>query len=215
MTTSFETKSALLETLMRRFRDIMSLNSFMPKVNELVSDEYVKGLEKVENQLKPSINFVPSKKELDLLQEYVQQNLQKHADTVGDNLRQEIQRSLLNNDDVDMLTRKVKQLFRDKKYISRLKTVIRTEGLRAGNQGTLEGAKQAESNGVPVKKWLDVTRDDVTSDICKHEDSKYGSPDKAINLDDDFKVKVKNKTYIAKNPPFHPNCRSVLRIVRV
>jgi len=214
MKTSIETKGAFLETLMRRFRDIMSLSSFIPKVNELVSDEYVKGIEKAENQLKPTINFVPSGQDLKFLQEYVQQNLQKHSDEVGDNLRQEIQRSILNKDDVAMLTRKIKTLFKEKKYLSRLKTVIRTETLRANNQGILEGARQAESSGLKVKKWVDIVSDDATSDICRKEHSKYGSPDKAIDLEEDFKVKVKNKTYIAKSPPFHPNCRSVLRIVK-
>ena len=54
--------------------------------------------------------------------------------------------------------------------------------------------------------------DDRTSPICKAEHRKYGAPDLAIPLEEEFKVKVANKSYQAKIPPFHVNCRTVVRL---
>jgi len=212
-TSSHEEKaSSIIDFILDKFRDLMSLDPFTNKVDDLIADEYKSGLETIETQLKPNINFVAKEKTLEFLQNYVNQNLQTHSDAVGDSLRQEIQRSILNGDSIEMLKERVREVFKDKTYTQRLKTVIRTESIRANNLGRLEGAEQAATTGLKLKKWIDIIDDNVTTDICLEEHAKYGSPDKAIPLDQDFEVKVGNKTYIAQYPPFHINCRSVLRI---
>ena len=64
-------------------------------------------------------------------------------------------------------------------------------------------------------KYVDIIHDNRTTDICKAEHREYGTKEEAIPLDQEFKVKVGNKTYSALYPPFHINCRSVVRFVRV
>lgn len=204
----------LLDTIINNFLEIMNIKPFQGKINEYLSSEYKKGLDKADKEIVPKINFEPNNQDIEFLNEYAFQNLQKHADELGDSLRQEIQRGILNKDTPTDLKRRIKDVFKDKKYTNRLKTVMRTERVRANNMGIFDGAKQAEAAGVKIKKWLDVTVDDVTTDICHREHGKYGNPDDAIPLDQDFVVKVGNKTYRALHPPFHINCRTVLRTVR-
>ena len=63
-------------------------------------------------------------------------------------------------------------------------------------------------SGLKGKKQWKTLSDSRTSDICKQEDSKYGVPDQAIAMDEDFIVVVKGKIFKSRLPPFHPNCRS-------
>lgn len=204
----------LIDTIILQFKEIMTLTPFKNKVDAFISSEYIKGLETIEGNLKPTINFVPNRNDLDFLKTYVFQNLQKHSEEVGDNLRQEIQRGILNKDTPEELQQKVKDVFKDKVYTNRLKTVMRTEKLRANNSGAFEGAKQAAEVGIHLKKYLDVTMDDDTTLICEAEDEKYGTKEDAIPLDEEFTVKAGNKTYSALVPPFHINCRTVVKFVR-
>lgn len=202
----------ILDFLIKKFKGIMDLSPFYAKINALIETEYNKGLEDTEEELPTSINFIPKEKDLNFLKEYVDNNIQRHSDDVADNLRQEIQRGIMNGDTTKELTERIKLIFKEKKYMDRLKAVIRTESLRANNQGRLEGAMQAAGTGLKIKKWVSIIDDERTTKICKAEDSKYGEPKKAIPLDDDFVVKADNKTIKSKIPPFHVNCRSILRL---
>jgi len=123
-------------------------------------------------------------------------------------LRGEISRSLLNGENTTQLKKRIKDVFKSDKFNARLKTVLRTEALRANNTGALSGAKQS---GLDLRKWIEIINDSRTSDICHAEDRKYGNTKKAIPLDDEFIVSVNNKTIRGQAPPFHPNCRSVIR----
>ena len=214
MTSDIETKG-LIDTIFERFMEIMSIRPFQPKVNDFLRGEFIKSLNKVETELKPSINFVTDNQELELLNNYVFQNLQNHADQIGDQLRQELQRGMLNKETPTELKKRVKELFTDTKYTNRMKTVLRTEKLRANNAGAFSGAEQAQEAGIKLKKYLDVTMDTKTSNICRHgEYPKYGTKEQAIPLDEDFVVRVDNKTYSALYPPFHIHCRTVIRFTR-
>jgi len=213
MTLNIELRG-LINTIFERFMEIMSIKPFQPKVNDFLRGEFIKSLNKVEVELKPSINFVTNNKEVELLNDYVFQNLQNHADQIGDQLRQELQRGILNKETATQLKKRVKDVFTDTKYIDRMKTVIRTEKLRANNAGAFSGAEQAKDAGIKLKKYLNITMDNRTSDICKVENKKYGTKAQAIPLEEDFEVKVANKTYKAKYPPFHVNCRTIIRFTR-
>jgi len=206
-------EKGVIDILLGHFKRILKLGQFTQVINSALEEQYSTAITKLDNQLKLGINLVSKEKDLRFLQNYANQNIEGAADAISANLRQEIQRSILNGDTKKELITRVKKLFRDKSYKTRLKTIIRTETLRANNMGTFEGAKQAQSTGLVLMKWLDVTMDNRTSHICKKEHSKYGQVDKAIPLDENFIVKVDNKTYDISYPPAHPNCRSVLRIV--
>jgi len=204
----------LIDTIIEHFMEIMSIKPFQSHVNDFLRNEYIKSLSKIEDELKPQINFVTNEKEVEFLNDYVFQNLQSHADEVGNQLRQELQRGILNKETPQQLKQRVKDVFKDSTYSNRLKTVIRTERLRANNAGAYEGAQQAKNVGIKLKKYLHITDDKRTSNICKHEGKKYGTKETSIPLDELFVVKVDNKTYRALYPPFHPNCRTVIRFIR-
>lgn len=212
MSKQFEYKA--VDGFLEAVKDILNLSRFGRVIDNAISEQYNGAIAKVDSDLKPSINLIPSDKDLSLLQDYVNRNIQAAGDDISNDIRAEIQRGILNKETTKELSKRVKFLFKQKKYQTRLKTIIRTETLRANNFGTLEGAKQAEATGIKLKKWLDVTMDDRTSSICKHENTKYGTVKEAISLDKEFVVTADNKTIKSQSPPFHPNCRTVLRIVR-
>ena len=205
-------EKAIIDQLIIRFKRILNLNKFEDTIDNAIATQYNNALQKVDNKFDLPLNIVPNSQDLRFMQEYVNDNLGAVADQVGNELRQEIQRGILNDDTKTDLINRVKKLFKDKKYQTRLKVILRTEVSRANNAGTLEGAKQAANTGLKIKKWLDVTMDARTSGVCVAEHSKYGSPDLAIPLDQDFVVKVDNKTIRQQAPPFLPNCRTVLRL---
>ena len=212
MSTSFDYKS--LETFLEKVKDILGLTRFSGTIDNAITEQYSTAIERVDADLKLPINLVPKDKDLRILQDYVNKNVQSAGDEISNNIRQEIQRGILNKETIVELANRVKFLFQDKKYQHRLKTIIRTEVSRANNMGTLEAARQATEAGVKLKKWLDVVMDDRTSGVCVEEYKKYGTKEQAIPIDEEFIVKVNNKTVRAQAPPFLPNCRTVLRIVR-
>lgn len=204
-----ETKN-IIDWIVNEATKIFNITWLKEKISAVMKKQYLDGLEKAE--VKFNMNFVPAEKDIELLNTYVFKNFQQHTDEIGEALRQELSRGLLNKENIRQLQVRVANVFDDPKYMNRLKMVLRTEKVRAGNYGQLDGAKQA---GLKLKKWVSIVDDDRTSDICLQEDSEYGSPKKAIPIDEAFIVHVDNKTISAQAPPFHPNCRSVIMFERV
>lgn len=180
------------------------------KIKQYVRKKYNEGLEKQEEFF--NLNFVQNKDDLNFLLKYVDGVVGNTTDQINKDLRGIMDRSIVDGVDLETVKLRVKEEFSSNKYLNRYKMVVRTEGLRAENQASLTAARQLSFK---VKKYLDVVLDDRTSNICKHEDEKYGSKDLAIDLDEEFVVEVDNKTFTNQSPPFHPNCRTVIRFVEV
>ena len=141
MNTQIEVKN-IIDQIVQKLIDVVSVGTFKTKVDELVSSEYNKGLDKVGNQL--NMNFVPVETNVDFLQNYVFENLQSNADQIGKDLRQELSRGLMNKETISQMKKRVREVFKDDKYSNRFKTVLRTEKNRANNAGILEGAEHQE-----------------------------------------------------------------------
>ncbi len=202
-------QKGMIEDILTAIMKLLSIDLFRVKINEMVQSHYDKGLEVVGVKFK--MNFTPNDRDISFLNDYVMNNMKYHTDQLGNKLRQEISRAMLEKETTEQLKKRIKQVFDDDKYFDRLKTVLRTETLRANNMGQLEGARQSR---IPTKKYLSVIMDDRTSDICIAEHAKYGSKDQAIPLEEEFKIHVDGKDFNAMQPTFHPNCRSVLQFVR-
>lgn len=209
MTMDPEVKN-IVDEIVSGFTRILKLDAFTSKISKFLHKNYLQGMEKAEKTF--DMNFIPRDQDLDFLKQYVNQNIDDVADDVGKQLRQEISRGMLAGDDVQGIKNRVKEVFNDAKFANRLKTVLRTESIRAQNQGSLEGARQSN---LKLKKYVIIVDDKRTSYICHKEDAKYGSPEKAIPLNEQFVVTVDNKTIKADAPPFHVNCRSTLGYVQV
>jgi len=101
----------LIDVIIERFMDIMNIAPFKPQVDNFIRTEYIKSVGKMETELNPIINFVPDEKQINFLNDYVFQNLQGHANDVGNNLRQELQRGILNKETPQQLKQRVKEVF--------------------------------------------------------------------------------------------------------
>lgn len=196
----------IIDSILAGITKLFTNETFRDKVERYIQQKYDAGLLHAEELFE--INFVRNDRELSFLHDYVNGLVGNTLEQINQDLRAELQRAILSGEDVQQIKKRVRDVFRDPKYYNRLTMVLRTEGLRAGNTAAMSGAEQS---GLKLKKWLDVVLDDRTSDICHKEHGKYGSKDKAIPLDQEFTVKVDNKTIRGKNPPFHPNCRTVIR----
>jgi len=199
----------IIDWIVKKLVNVVNLEPFRQRISNFISGEYHKGIESSEIQF--NMNFIPSDKDVNFLNDYVNNNMKQHTDAIGESLRGELSRGMINKENVKQLKKRIRDVFKDKKFANRLKTVLRTEQIRANNFGSLEGARQT---GLKLKKYVSVILDGVTSDICKGEHRKYGSKEQSIGLDKDFIVRVRNTTVRAQSPPFHPNCRTVVRFVK-
>jgi len=196
-------EKSLVDGLLAGIVKFFDTDQWKKEVRAYITDRYYQEL--FASELKWDMNFLGDGKKIQQLADYAFGSIENVHDEVGRKLRGELQRGILNGDDLNGLKERIKQVFKDVDYTNRLKTVIRTEGLRAGNMASYEAAVET---GRKLKKYLKVVVDDYTSEICLAENAKYGSPEKAIAIDDDFVVKVDNKIFRAQFPPFHPNCRT-------
>ena len=198
---------------------LISMEPFRAKVNTFISTQYDLGVQAAEVQF--NMNFVPDDAGKKVVADYVQDNLQTAGDELENRLRGELTRAKIDKASVAQYKKKIREVFKDPKFKTRLKMIIRTEKQRANNYGALDGAKQS---GLKIKKYLDVIDDTRTSDICLAEKAKYSKEKPGskkwkgpIPLEQDFVVKPEgsNKTIRAQAPPFHPNCRTVIRFERI
>lgn len=89
------------------------------------------------------------------------------------------------------------------KYEKRLDLIIRTESARIFNGGAMRTAKQLGAKF----KYLIGVNDNRQGQDSKVALRKYGSPEKAIPIDEEFIVQEGGKTYTYSFPPNRPNDR--------
>ena len=199
----------IIESIISGIIKLFNTAFFKNKIVTYINTEYDKGQIRAEDFFQ--MNFVKDERELDFMKAYVGDLTTNITDDINKELRTELQRLILEGKSIEQIKAGVKDFWENPKYKNRLKMVLRTEGVRAGNKGLYDSAVQS---GLNPKKYLYVTMDDRTSDICKAEAKKYPES-KAIALNEEFVVTVKNKTYSAQHPPFHPNCRTTLMLTEV
>ena len=198
----------IVDALVNQLIKVFDKNRFTTMINQMLQSEYDKGLDAVGRQL--GQNFTKNSRELAFLNKYAMGNVGDHFDRINKDLRGEIERAIFDKKTVGQIKADIKQQFKDKRYMQRLKTVLRTEAERAGNYGRLEGVRQSQ---LVRRKYLRIILDGVTSNICREENRKYGNPKDAIDLNNLFVVRADNKTISRQAPPFHPNCRTLISFV--
>jgi len=214
MKSEVELKS-IIDDLANNLVRIFSLDKFGIVVKEFVKKHYDAGLEKAEVEL--GLNFVRNDRQIQFLEGYTFDLVKGVTDEMVLDIRQELKRGMMNNESISQIKNRLDNIFKGDnptrfRYEDRLKMIARTETTTMENAGHMEGAKQA---GIELKKYLSVQMDARTSDICIAEDKKYGSPEKAIPMDDEFVVEVKGKEYRGQFPSFHPNCRTRMLFIEV
>lgn len=194
----------IIEKLVNEFTQVIEIHATNDTVKQVLGKEYREGMENIEVAL--NMNFFEERERLQFLESYVFDNIKNLNQYLKDQLRQELQRGLMNNESINQLKERVKKVMQI--GADRARMIARTEANRAVNMGRLDAAKQSQ---LRVKKYVDATLDARTSDICRHMQKAYGKGTQAIGLDKKFKYKD-NKGVIQEwdAPPFHPNCRTVV-----
>ena len=207
----------ILDSIISGVVKVLNLTPLKNSLNNYTEKQYHSGLAKADAQYGKAtgVNFVPEKNRLQLLQDTMQDNIDNQGLEVSNSVKGELQRWKLSNESIPQAKQRIREAMKKKKWNYKMKRIVRTEGMRAGNAGSYDGAKQAQDAGLQIVKWLDVTLDTRTTECCKAGYSKYGDESKAIPLDQEFVIKTGNKTYRAQFPPFMPNCRTVLRTKKI
>jgi len=207
----------LIDDITKGFVQLFDSEGFRSRVNNFTQKHYDKGLLRGEKQVQ--MNFVRNTNNLDHLNNYSFTLVKDLTDDMASALRKSLQEGLLNQESTSEIKARVEAIFRGKdlkitdkngnvrsiNWRDRMTAIIRTESVRAENYGHADAIEQS---GINFKKYVSVHMDARTSPICMVEDSKYGTPDKAIPMNKDFLVSVKGKMYKTMLPPFHPNCRT-------
>lgn len=198
-------------TIKASVNDIMEQISSLVKVTlskefifNNIKVEYDKGLESVE---RGNINLTRGDTALDTLQEYTFNNVKDMNEEIANKLRSSLVRGIMDGESTQQLTSRVREVMDVAK--TRAQAIARTETHRAFNMGRFDGAKQLPGK---KKKWLLVTEDERTSDICGAIHRKYGSESQSIPMEQPFEVVVKGKKISVQAPPIHVNCRTRLMI---
>ncbi len=187
---------AEIDPLVNKIVGTMRVDMSSEELKLYLKKNYLIGLDKAEVQF--GVNFYPSLDRVNMLEKMTFDNIQGMNEDLGNKLRQELQRGLLNFENVSSLKKRVKKVM--DVGIERARMIARTEMNRASNMGHIDGARQSELK--LVKRW-DAHLDNRTSAICNALDGT------TIPLDSKFKYEGKEWD----SPPSHPNCRSVLIFV--
>jgi len=191
-----------IRSLVDRVKALFTAYRIKTMVERVIKQAFIQAHERAEKEM--DLNVIPNQAALQYLQEHTFENIKNMTEEVGNRLRAELERGIINAEGIHQLKERVRKVF--EVTDSRAEAIARTEYNRAQNQGNLQAWKAA---GVKdAMKYLIVTLDDRTSNICLEEHSKYGSREEGIPLSEPFEVTVDGKTYREQSPPFHPNCRT-------
>lgn len=196
--------------------DIKSANEVANNVDRYIDDEEMKRIvkesirrvfEESHNQQSQDLQGVerPNSEMVDFLSNYAFNNIKDMNEELANDLRAELHRGILNGEGVGRMKKRVSNIFGN--YRNRAETIARTESNQAAQFGKMNAVQQSEPN---AKKYIIITDDNRTTRVSREMDKKYGTPEKAIPINEDFVVKVDGKEYRGKAPPFMPNDRDVL-----
>ena len=194
----------IIKTLSRIFK--ISLPAMV--VKQEIAENYDSGLKDMEVKL--NVNFAGDNQKKQFLENYTYDNIKGMNEELAEKLRKEFSQAMMSGESIAKMKKRVLEVM--DVGVNRAQMIARTEMNRAQNTGRLDGAIEAEKSGIKTKKWLLVTQDKRTSPICHREDTKYGTSDKAIPIDEKFKINYNGEIIEEFAPPFHVNCRTRLQI---
>ncbi len=176
----------------QKIAEFFNLKNYKELVLEAVRRGVFEGSETVARKI--GRNFVPNYKAVEFLQEHTFENMTNMEDEVKAKLRAELQRGLINREELPALAKRVDKVI--DATSARANMIARTEINRAKNFGELDAWRQS---GKPVlKEWYNPSPE---APVCKYLAGKIaGINDKFTYQGDEFDA-----------PPAHPNCRSLLK----
>lgn len=188
---------AMDNELINRLMQLITFKGIKDLTSQVIKNYFVKGLESVEKET--NRNYMPNQDAIKFLDTYTFDNIQGLTEELKNDLRQELQRAILNGEGIEQIKKRIKDVM--KIGNDRAKMIARTEIARAENMGNLDGWRQSGED--MQKEWF-AELDGKTSELCKHLNGhKTGINEKFI---------YKGQEYDC--PPAHPNCRSTLIFTR-
>ena len=182
-----------LDTIIQRLKSLINLVAVKDLVYRIIKNNFVKGVGDVEQEL--NRNFIPNPKAIEFIADYTFDNIKGLQDELVDDLRQELQRAIMDGEGISKIKERVKKVFDVGE--NRVEMIARTETNRAENHGRLFAYKESGVKG--KKKWI-AHIDDRTSDLCKRLDGQI------VDLNENFKDP--KGEWEGQAPPAHVNCRS-------
>ncbi len=184
-----------LPDLIKAIKSLLTFGGIKEISDAVIKNTFVFGWDQAEKQLDK--NLFVNNEAVEFIQDYTFNNIKGMTEDVADDLRQELERGIMEGDSISGLKERVTKVFDVGE--NRAEMIARTESNRAENQGKLQAFK---SSGEKYKKqWLSA-KDDRTSRICNHLDGEI------IGLDENFKDSVSG--WSGPSPPSHVSCRSTL-----
>ena len=190
--------------LINKIKELFNIDDLRSVVESFVEKHFIKGLDKAESKL--DMNFFPNPEKLKFIEEYNFDLIKNMTDDLSQKIKATLQRGYMNDVGFDVLANDIKDAFDVSK--TRAKAIVRTEQTRIDNIGQLDGAMQSPLN---LKKELRIVDDSRTTPLCKRMYNKYKN--NPIPLDEKFKDSKTGDEWEA--PPFHVNCRTGIKTVRV
>ncbi len=151
-----------------------------------------------------------SKKQAKAMQSMLQDLIKDVTREISKKINNKIDENIATGRSTYDLVDEIKQIF-DKdapehlNYKNRFKTIAITESNRVMSIAADNNARNIGA----TKKYLIGVNDNKQGDDSKAALAKYGSPEKAIPIDEPFKFTHKGKTYEYMLPPNRPNDREI------
>jgi len=189
---------AVDNAFIKRIAGLLSFEGLQVAVVNTIKANFLIGVDKVETEI--GMNFVPNKAAIDFLSGYTFENIKGLGEELKQDLRQELQRGLMNGEGIQELSKRVRKVADVGKV--RADAIARTETNRAENLGSLDAWRQSK---LPMEKEWVAALDARTSEMCKTLNGTR------IGLNEKFEYKGQ----FFDSPPGHVNCRSTLNFYRV
>ena len=177
--------------IIKQLSNVFKITTPFAVINDTLTKFYDKGLEEME--VKFQMNFERNTSRLDLLRNYVTDNIKSMNDEMVEKIRKEVTQGVVNLESIPKISKRITKVVDMTK--DRAKMIARTETNRALNMAHKDAATQS---GMVVKKQWIATEDSRTSPICRHLDGQI------IPMNKKFKYQGQEFDI----PPAHPNCRS-------
>ena len=182
-----------IDGIAKGIQKILSFIGIKAISDAVINVTFMKGWESAEKQTNQ--NYLMNKDALTFIQDYTFNNIKGMTDEIMLDLRQELERGIMEGNSIAKLKDRVSKVFDVGE--TRAEAIARTETNRAENQGKLQAFKS--SGEKYKKKWL-THEDDRTSPICKRLDGQV------VGMNDNFKDS--GSGWEGPCPPSHVNCRS-------
>lgn len=186
---------AIDNEFVNRVVGVIGLSGLKNTVSVVVDHFFYQGLDSVARDV--GRNFLPNQAAIDFLKNYTFDLVKGLADETRNDLKQELQRGILNGEGVPDLSKRVQGVMDSSK--NRAEMIARTETNRAENMGSLDAWRQ--SGRAMTKEWL-AHIDNRTSGICKRLNGQV------VDINERFRDSKTGEKF--DGPPALPNCRSTL-----